>query len=482
MKKLLALLLALLMVLSLAACGGDDDTEDTGRRSSKDKQTEDTTEAPVEGKALETELWTLIYDDEIWEYDDEELYDEEDWCDVSIMIPMDDGYEINVEITASIEDHADFRDELNYYGFEAEKYVDGDYDTVKVGGVDMLKYETESWGEDVCRYFNRVEGAGATVGVVISGEYDERVEQLLKGLTFNLEDTGNEDAPWPWDGQPFEADDESYMIGGYTVDSQWLPMDESLVTFETFNHSVAVVGDNAYILGDEMVRVYSFDGDSLEFDHVMDIEGAYEYAYSDESGILWLSGFMEDFVGFMDEQQVANFGEMDTVAVSPDGTWGVNWFSGPECMLLEIGATKVSESVITFEEVDTIMHLNVDNDYIYVCGSDENYDHGVFVYDTDGDLKMTLKGEDGEGLGSITFVAQFDGGFIGLDGNMREIILWDEEGNWLGNCEDSDLFGTYYPWFCGGALLDDGSIIVIMTDDRTDESAMELVAFKLSVS
>lgn len=34
--------------------------------------------------------------------------------------------------------------------------------------------------------------------------------------------------------------------------------------------------------------------------------------------------------------------------------------------------------------------------------------------------------------------------------------------------------------FCGGAKLADGSILAIMTEDRADESAMELVAFKLS--
>ena len=49
-----------------------------------------------------------------------------------------------------------------------------------------------------------------------------------------------------------------------------------------------------------------------------------------------------------------------------------------------------------------------------------------------------------------------------------------------GEADDSDLFGTSYPWFCGGVKLADGSILAIMTEDRADESAQELVAFKLS--
>ena len=54
------------------------------------------------------------------------------------------------------------------------------------------------------------------------------------------------------------------------------------------------------------------------------------------------------------------------------------------------------------------------------------------------------------------------------------------DGTYIGAAEDSDLFGTSYPWFCGGVKLADGSILAIMTEDRADESAMELVAFKLS--
>ena len=71
-------------------------------------------------------------------------------------------------------------------------------------------------------------------------------------------------------------------------------------------------------------------------------------------------------------------------------------------------------------------------------------------------------------------------GFIGLDGNMREVVFWSADGTHMGALDDGDLFGTYYPWFCGGAVMDDGSILVVMTETRSDESAMELVAFKLS--
>ena len=93
---------------------------------------------------------------------------------------------------------------------------------------------------------------------------------------------------------------------------------------------------------------------------------------------------------------------------------------------------------------------------------------------------MTLTDSDGGSLGSVTFIAETANGYLALDGNMREVVLWTKDGTYIGEVDDSDLFGTSYPWFCGGTKLADGSILVIMTEDRADESAMELVAFKLS--
>jgi len=68
-------------------------------------------------------------------------------------------------------------------------------------------------------------------------------------------------------------------------------------------------------------------------------------------------------------------------------------------------------------------------------------------------------------------------GYLGFDGNMREVVLWDANGQWKGAADDGDLFGTDYPWFCASDLLPDGGLLTVMTETREDESAMELVAF-----
>ena len=34
---------------------------------------------------------------------------------------------------------------------------------------------------------------------------------------------------------------------------------------------------------------------------------------------------------------------------------------------------------------------------------------------------------------------------------MREVVLWTKDGAYIGEADDGELFGTNYPWFCGGA-------------------------------
>ena len=94
-------------------------------------------------------------------------------------------------------------------------------------------------------------------------------------------------------------------------------------------------------------------------------------------------------------------------------------------------------------------------------------------------MQKSLCDAEGEGLGSITFVTQTANGYIGFDGNMRDVLLWDNDGAFIAEISDSDLFGTSYPWFCSSTVLSDGSILTIMTAEREDRSATELIAFNV---
>lgn len=488
MKKLLALLLALCMLLTFAACDTDEpnpSNEATDPQTNQPSDPSQPVEVPEDGAKLETELFTLTYDADVWTYDaEDDFYHDEEYAKLLIIVPAEDeGYEINVEIRVSIEDAESFRSYLDSYGFDAYEYaVNNSYDFVTIGGFPCLMQEGNYWGEPCLRYFGRDEAAGATVFVEILGDYNSATtQQLLAGLEFTLTDVGNVDFPWPWDGEPFSAENRTAMLGNIAINSQWIPISAPLVTKETFEHAVAyAAGGNVYILTDGVLKRYTMDGAELVYDSDVAVDGEFDAIQVSNDGSLWLSAFMEPLSCYTDGTLVASYEDTDSVCMAPDGTWGISWFSSNECQKITISGGNMTTQDMIFAEVDTISHLMVDNSYIYVCGSNVDGDHYVFVYNPDGTLAMTLDGDSDWGLGSVTFVAKTATGFMGLDANMRELVFWSADGTYLGSLEDGDVFGTSYPWFCGGAVLPDGSILVIMTEDRADQSAMELVAFQLS--
>ncbi len=487
MKRVIAMLLVFIMLFTLVACGGGQGEENTeskpGSQPTEKNEENATQTGAANKKTIETNYWSLAYDPEVWTYADDDFYDEDDWSKIELIIPEEDSYSISVSIDASLEDAENFRDYLTSYGFDEYDYaVNEAYELTSVGGVDCLRQEGNYWGSPCLRYFNRIEGAGVTVLITIEGEYeDARVEELLSGLVFTLEDIGNIDFPWYWEGEPFSAEARSAMVGTFNIRSEWLPFAECEMTKETFEHAISVVGNKAYVLKDGVFKRFDYSGTGFAFEMDIDLGAEYKYIQKGTDGTLWLSNFMELLVAWKDGAQVAAYEEMDYVSMHPSGTWGINWFSGVDCEKIRIENGAISTAPISFPELSTISALFVDENYIYVCGSEEEtYDHKVFVYNADGVLQMTLAASDGSGLGSITYIAKTENGFFALDGNMRELVFWNQNGEHIGTIDDSDIFGTSYPWFCGASKLDDGTFIVIMTEERADESAMELVAFKIT--
>ena len=110
--RISCLLLAALMLFALAACGKDSPEPSSTPEGSVE------TKPPVEAEnetTINTNLWDLTYDEaDGWVYEEEELYDDETYSDLILVIPDETGESdlINVEISVSIEDPGDFRDYL----------------------------------------------------------------------------------------------------------------------------------------------------------------------------------------------------------------------------------------------------------------------------------------------------------------------------------------------------------------------------------
>ena len=126
------------------------------------------------------------------------------------------------------------------------------------------------------------------------------------------------------------------------------------------------------------------------------------------------------------------------------------------------------------------MNVDVDKNNIYVCANAaDDSGHKVFIYNKEGVLQKTLCDAEGEGLGSVTFMTQTANGYIGFDGNMRDVLLWNNDGSFIAEISGDEIFGTNYPWFCSSTVLSDGSILTIMTEEREDRSATELIVFNV---
>ena len=397
-----------------------------------------------------------------------------------LLYPDDEAYSLpDAVITVLIDEPYEFREDLIEYGFSQYEYKENKaYKTVSIGGVDLLEYKE---GDATLVYFNRVEKANATVYVEFDAvdTGDSRINALLEGITFNLEDIGNVDGPWEWEGEAFDADPSSVTVGAFTVSTEFVPFEEPVTTYETFDHSVAAIGDRIYVLTEGELNVCHYDGRVLAFVEKIDLpEDDYDRVESTSDGKLWVSGGMNEVICIKDGNTVATYEDIDNLAIHPSGTWGVDFYVSNECNIVTFSGNTFTATPVVFKEAETIMHLCVDENNIYVCASAaDGSGHKVFVYNKAGVLQKTLCDADGESLGSVTFITQTANGYIGFDGNMRDVLLWDNNGKFIEEISDSDLFSTNYPWFCDSAVLDDGSFITVMTDERQDKSATELVAF-----
>lgn len=490
MKKIIALLLAVIMLLSMAACGGKEAEKEpeVPVTEAPEKPTEPpVTEPPVTLTMHENTFFTVGYDEEAgWSLaeDDISLYDDGGSAELKILDANENSL-AEVYIYAMTKKAVTFRESMATHNIDMQAYVNGQVETVEIGGMAMLEAPR---GENGRFFFGRDEASGMYCYISTYEYNDPRVVDLIQNITFNPVAADNIDPPWPWEGEPFSAGTAAVEAAGYSITAEFLPMSEQQITYDTMNHSVEVLGEKVYILSEmeKKLRQYTMAEGALTLDKIIELDTEYS-AVESANGELVLSRSPGIPVLFHNGDEVTKSYDGTTkLSLAPDGTWGIGCASSGEkaekIIFTEEGMTKES---FPFNEVKQVRHYNIDDKYIYVAGSPvDSNDHTVFVYDHSGELKMTLGAEpDGKfKLGSITYVARTANGFVGVDANFRDLVLWAKDGTWLGSVDGNELFGTSYPWIMNADVLDDGSILVIMSEERADHSATEILAYKVSVS
>ncbi len=507
-KRGASFLLVAVMLISLTACGkGKSETaapEDSAAAQTEEANTEQQQKPEYEfisPNTISSDFVELTYDeDDGWVLPEYYLYDEATYSNIELVIPFEEGtdierdevpeqegdgvydQEVNVEISYSIEDVSTFRYYLDTYGYDQHKYADNAYDMTNIGGADCALYEGERWSVPYQTYLGRIENANATVTISITGAEpgDERIDKLLSGLTFKSEDIGNVDPPWPWEGEAFSTADKEATVGKYTLHSKWVSAADSIIISGSYQYNGAAADGDEYLLIDGVLKHYTYDGKSLTYAEDIELGDNYENVLADANGTLWISDYSMPVISVKNGAQ-KSYDELEGVlAMHPSGKWGII-DCGSEYKRITFDGDTTTEKTVAFDDVDWMSELLIDDNHIYACGdAADGSGHKVFVYNTKGKLQMTLEGEDGAALGSITFVAETNNGFIALDAYNREVILWEKDGTYIGAADHDELFGTNKPWLCGASVLSDDSILIYITDERADGSAEELLTFNLS--
>ena len=215
-----------------------------------------------------------------------------------------------------------------------------------------------------------------------------------------------------------------------------------------------------------------------------EFENDYSHMSADENGDVYISGFMGSLLVYRDGKQVDAPEVEDRFAVSRDGSFGIEFFTQPD----DVNKVTINEDGTVSREtlpVDTniismVSDVFITKDYILISGNAaDDSGHKLFMFDHSGKYLKTLADEEDGSLGSITGAVQTDNGILAVDGNMRSVILWDNDGKFIGEADDGDLFGTDYPWISGLNQTKDGKIYVSMVEERADNSWDEMIMFQL---
>ena len=389
---------------------------------------------------------------------------------------------VYIKLEINSEDSIRFRKSLISAGIDLHAYSEGQLETTTIAGHDFVPIS----GSDRTTYYGRDTASKMSLRFTIIGDQqDPDLLSFLDSFTYNLPDTGFTEAPYPWEGEHLITSPGSQEAGGYTVSAVQVIGDESLTPLSVFDNRIAVVGDLLYMMSQKQLFVFKLDAENntMTLADKYELDADYTSMAADESGRVYISKFMKNALIYKDgKPEEATSPAKDEMAIAKDGSFGLNFFTKSTDLKkanLETGETQ--EFILTGDVTPiNVSEVMIDGDYIFMNGSAEK-DINLFVADYDGNVIADLKDEDGSGLGSITFGMKLPDGYMGMDGNMREIVFWDNDGNWLGAAKASKVFGTSYPWISGFARIDDTSCYVSMSQERDDKSWDEVVVYKLTM-
>lgn len=471
------------------------DTEKTDQGNSEEKQ--QTPEEKFADREKAGSTLISVYYPENWTYMEEETDDEDNYCSMEFYVGTSvDDAEFDVVISASSEKASGFREELLNRGIMLEDYADGSALTAKIG--DMTYAPVGEDGSSYLGYIYRDEQSGTTYKIrVLKGDRDStEIQELIEGVYFTPQNTDHVEAPWPWDGAPFEAQLMEQMVGSFTIVPEEIPFEESHVVTDIMDHQFYKGGDKIYHLLEDTLTTYIYSDGVLKYDSQLNVGEDCEQISADENGMLYLSQGIFEVIGVKDGAVVMQSNVRGDLTMHPSGKWGItSWVNNDTQYVTNKDGNLTAEPwILTNLNDDSqrqgrfkiIDNVAITDSHIMVAGTEASEDNNkkIAIYDYDGNELLFFGGEDifedEDCMGYVTGMLETENGFVAADGNMRRFFFWAKDGTFIGKIDTSDIFGTDYPWIEDMQLAEDGSIWVALTQEREDESADELLFFRLT--
>ena len=267
---------------------------------------------------IDVTLFKLNLPDD-WSYDPNDISDYEYTCSVSVFEGADkDSSQNDFTIKANEESSYSFRKYLQTSDIDLHDYADGTIEKTTIGDVDYIR-TTDNF--DRIYYIYRHEPSGVTYKVIISGEENDSVRNVFNNLELKLEDTGNVESPYPWDGTPFTPAPQSIAVGDYTVTPEYIPFSVSQNGFEIMRHQFAISGDRMYHQLNNTLETYEYTGSTLNLlsSDTMDEQGM--DLFTDTDGKLYISRNGGKGIVMKDGQTILETGTSGYLSVHPSGAW-----------------------------------------------------------------------------------------------------------------------------------------------------------------
>lgn len=286
----------------------------------------------------------------------------------------------------------------------------------------------------------------------------------------------------------FAGKDSSTMLGTIKLESTWIPFEQPAQVTNTFKSYAVKAGDRHYVILDSKLKEYEQKDGKLVFVKDVTLPADYSRLSKDDNGVLYVHDFAKELLGFKNGEQIFQHPDCkDYLVVHHSGTWGVVHNGLGKIAKATFADGKIEKQPIeAFEGLEDASDVFVGKDHLFVTGTikkgDEKFNL-VGVYDFDLKKKFifgsTEKGFHPDTIGSITGMIETPNGFMALDSNFRKFILWNKDGECIGEVSASKLFGTEYPWITNMDVQADGSILFGMTQKLEDDKTIEYLLFQV---